>query len=1205
MSLLNFIGLNKIPNTEELNREQQDISWEENLEKSKNLEDTARKSLTPFYQYTSNAIKSLKDKKVSASWKKLDYSDFYKLDLYGYLYQYTPISEISLKQNTKNTFKIEGLNLEKYDFEEKIIVDFIVGDEQKREKIQVNEEDIKDSVIKITSINRQIKKVTWAGHEISLIPQWIEKIKPNSSLKQNGQIFKILKVDGDSLEIKGELDSKQSIYLDNVEMGFKLEKISQPPEESKDMAKIDENLFYFSKEQDKPELEKVKNILPYFDKERFQTLTIDENSKIELAKEQLIIKEQDGLNVKFEQEIKNISKLAFRDEKTKLLFFLKSISEKSLDAYKIQLIERENTKEDNQLSSLTTFFDDDATIKDYSCANYKTIFADSEENVLVLAQYNNQTKRYEKTLPTSNILTAEVNTYQLELQQKAIRTLENTPIKEQVNLIRLFEDKNQVTWAKNDDNYNMPNWALLTDDGRSGVDEQRSFVQKALNTNDFAILEGPPGSGKTTVILELICQLSKQGKRILLCGSTHVAIDNVLERLKASKEGEVSLMNKFNIFPIRIGDKNRISEEVKEFQIDELRSNVLKEYKDQINDISERERNEDLTDDEKQELDKSKKAKQARLDNKEALLIDIANLVCGTTMGILKYPKFGLIKDNPMPEFDYLIIDESSKTTFQEFLVPALRAKKWILVGDVKQLSPFVDREQMVANIAQLKLKDDQKLPIALQEACFLTNKIKTWIHQDDNKSTNKFAFAVTSETLQYLQSEFNANLKKGEKAYLEKQIGFMDKYERLIKLEKNTPLVTKSTYLKLSALDLIFFDKNIDDYAKKIPENFLILDVDISAINNFHFARNYAFNIKNNSFKLKEKGREYSNVIEIFEVINRELREKSWADEIAWRLDREHQLRLTDGTKIQKTKNSYKKAIEDLMPKHNYEEKGFYTNDIKNRINTIATVAQPSILESLIMGVENSQIDSTISKGFSEEELQSRRVILKYQHRMHSDISAYPREEFYTPKAKTNLDNEYSELNKTEIALQDAKAPMPIDELRNWEYTRYNNRSVWRDIKGKVYRGKNENEVREMMQELKKFVEFAKNNKQPQGEDWSIACLSFYKGQLKAISEALQKEFNQPNSFANFFIKGQAANIKIKTGTVDRFQGQEADIVFLSMTQNQRDGFLDSPNRLNVAITRAKFQLVVLGDKEYFVNKSRSEMLNRFAKSIPTNKEI
>ena len=44
------------------------------------------------------------------------------------------------------------------------------------------------------------------------------------------------------------------------------------------------------------------------------------------------------------------------------------------------------------------------------------------------------------------------------------------------------------------------------------------------------ILEGPPGSGKTTAILEFIYQATSIGKKVLLVASTHVAVDNVLEK---------------------------------------------------------------------------------------------------------------------------------------------------------------------------------------------------------------------------------------------------------------------------------------------------------------------------------------------------------------------------------------------------------------------------------------------------------------------------------------------------------------------------------------------------------------------------------------------------------------------------------------------------------------------------------------------------
>jgi len=49
-----------------------------------------------------------------------------------------------------------------------------------------------------------------------------------------------------------------------------------------------------------------------------------------------------------------------------------------------------------------------------------------------------------------------------------------------------------------------------------------------MSTPNFMFLEGPPGSGKTTAISELIYQLLIRNKRVLLVASTHVAVDNDL-----------------------------------------------------------------------------------------------------------------------------------------------------------------------------------------------------------------------------------------------------------------------------------------------------------------------------------------------------------------------------------------------------------------------------------------------------------------------------------------------------------------------------------------------------------------------------------------------------------------------------------------------------------------------------------------------------
>ena len=64
---------------------------------------------------------------------------------------------------------------------------------------------------------------------------------------------------------------------------------------------------------------------------------------------------------------------------------------------------------------------------------------------------------------------------------------------------------------------------------------KRAAVRAALGSSDVLLVEGPPGTGKTTLIVELIAQELKRDPdaRILLSSQTHSALDNVLERLDA------------------------------------------------------------------------------------------------------------------------------------------------------------------------------------------------------------------------------------------------------------------------------------------------------------------------------------------------------------------------------------------------------------------------------------------------------------------------------------------------------------------------------------------------------------------------------------------------------------------------------------------------------------------------------------------------
>lgn len=126
--------------------------------------------------------------------------------------------------------------------------------------------------------------------------------------------------------------------------------------------------------------------------------------------------------------------------------------------------------------------------------------------------------------------------------------------------------------------------------------------------------------------------------------------------------------------------------------------------------------------------------------------------------------------------------------------------------------------------------------------------------------------------------------------------------------------------------------------------------------------------------------------------------------------------------------------------------------------------------------------------------------------------------------------------------------------------------------------------------------------------EDKQIGIISFYGKQIKQLLGVAHKHPNLP----------------IRVSTVDRFQGMERNIVIVSMvrsniiqsSKNQKPdkkrypdygfplqkslGFAQSPNRLNVALSRAKRLLVIVGNKELF---SQLDIYQRLFMTIEANK--
>ncbi|EHH1226098.1 AAA family ATPase [Vibrio vulnificus] len=714
-------------------------------------------------------------------------------------------------------------------------------------------------------------------------------------------------------------------------------------------------------------------------------------------------------------------------------------------------------------------------------------------------------------IPRKDFIVLRPNTYTLKCQIDAIQALQSSPSVFHRPLLRLFESNDHAKWGKlpNLDSSSLMSsfeahlnqtsfvdkWYVLTDACRPGTLEQRKFVETALNTPDFAFMEGPPGSGKTTAILELIIQLVLRGKRILLCASTHVAVDNVLERII-----EENIEIRDAIIALRIGDKSNISEKVKPYQLERFLSTERKRLQSELQKLP--------------NLSEAQQQLMAELNRGNSTIqrmaLESANLICGTTIGILKHPD---IKDKnaPNPQFDYMIIDEASKTTFQEFLVPALLAKRWVLVGDKKQLSPYVDDESTAVNIAPC-LPETYK-----REAC-----LDVFNASEQVGSARKRVSSLVINDSELVQ-------------------GFYKKQGEVNGVLVATPK-TDSEYIPYSSI-VVGDQKFFGEQEKALPLDITHIRGNMKKVPNAVRYRKSA---------IESTSRHYQNS------------DSTWESEIAWRMARQYEQRLNGEGSDEKISTSQKLSnqVEALLPFDGRRGR----DSVSEQINRVKRVALPSILESLQSGFQRTKRQrngTALSDGLPEHVLIDRVITLKFQHRMHPDIASFSHHRIY---------------NQTALY-----TPDQMIEKRFWSYRPDRKRSLWVDVKdGRVTSGnRNPKEAEQLIAELVNFDKWAMNNPKKDGKPWEVAVLSFYRGQERELRARLRKWSKNPRAFRHFY-KGdkRSPHIDVQVCTVDKFQGHEADLVLLSFMNSHATSFLESPNRLNVAVTRARYAQVIFGNR-------------------------
>ncbi len=169
---------------------------------------------------------------------------------------------------------------------------------------------------------------------------------------------------------------------------------------------------------------------------------------------------------------------------------------------------------------------------------------------------------------------------------------------------------------------------------------QNKSIEKILGTQNYCLIQGPAGTGKTHVIAKVAIILAEKGEKVLLTAFTNRAVDNICLYL---------LRNNYHKF-IRLGSSHSILREIRDY--------TLSEYK---------ERNEEKS--------------------TQSILEDFPIIVATTST--ISNPVFEKIGTQT------IIIDEASQMTEPTVLSALIEGDRFILVGDHKQLPPVVQSSKV------------------------------------------------------------------------------------------------------------------------------------------------------------------------------------------------------------------------------------------------------------------------------------------------------------------------------------------------------------------------------------------------------------------------------------------------------------------------------------------------------------------------------
>lgn len=217
-------------------------------------------------------------------------------------------------------------------------------------------------------------------------------------------------------------------------------------------------------------------------------------------------------------------------------------------------------------------------------------------------------------------------------------------------------------------------------------ESQQEAVRGMMCNDSLMVLHGPPGTGKTTTLVEGILQLVKDGKRIVVTAPSNAAVDNIAKKLVEKQTNILRVGNTTKvddaIFPHTMEGKMQDSAEQKQIKKLKIRAEEFRrmahQYKRNFG-REEREQRKLLVSEVKAIRQEIKKLRAYS----EEKLLDNASVVLGTPIGLLN-------ELDDKIRFDALVMDEAGQCLEPLAWVVFPYAQSWILAGDPFQLPPTV-----------------------------------------------------------------------------------------------------------------------------------------------------------------------------------------------------------------------------------------------------------------------------------------------------------------------------------------------------------------------------------------------------------------------------------------------------------------------------------------------------------------------------------